>query len=312
MTAFDRSDAPPLVSVLTVCYNARAYVGDCIESVFRLHPELNLEMLVVDNGSDGTENYISAHYPDVRIIPSQGNIGFGAGNNLLARHSRGDYILLLNPDTRFIDDSISRLVAFAQAHPETDAWGGVTLDAELQPEFANRLEFPKLRTMAVYALGIGALMARLRPAAPPSPERHVEVLSGGFMLMSRKAWVALGGFDESFFLYAEEVDLMLRFKRAGFQAMVTDQARVVHDIGGADQLSPQRSMYKTRGDMHFLRKHWGWPMATAGGSLIWIQALRRLTVGAILSGRSKRMSGLAHGFAPIVFRPWIWWNGYRR
>lgn len=301
-----RSDI--VVSILTVGFQSRDFIETCFSSVYETHPYDDFEILFVDNGDGMTEALVRERFPQVRVVPSAGNIGFGAGNNLLARQARGRYLLLLNPDAHFIDDGISNLLRFARENPDASIWGGRTLDGQLRPDVVDGLRFPTLSNLAKVAFW------RDDRVSPPSSGdgacKEVEVVCGGFLLIDRAAWDEAGGFDESFFLYSEEVDLMYRLHCGGHRFLATDRARVVHEVGGADNLSPRRQMYKAIGAMHYYRKHWVGPRAALAGVFFWIAALKRVLGGLVLAWRSPRMGKLVKAFAPIVLKPWTWWHGY--
>jgi GT2 family glycosyltransferase len=307
LSSDSRLSASPRVSILTVGYQSQDFIEACFGSIYAFHDGLDLEVLFVDNGDGTTEALVRERFKQVRIVPSAGNVGFGAGNNRLAAHARGRYLVLLNPDARFIDDGISRLLEFAAAHPEASIWGGATLDAQLRPAVADNLRFPTLRTMA---MGMFSLGQKAKPGTDRSC-REVEVVSGGFLMIDRKAWDEASGFDESFFLYSEEVDLMYRLHKSGHKFLATDRAKVVHEVGGADSLSARRQMYKAIGAMHYIRKHWPSSQALLGGVLLWSDAMRRTLGGRLMAGRSPRMAKLSNAFAPIAYSPWKWWGGYR-
>lgn len=299
------------VSILTVGFGSQAFIRTCFDSVFAHHTGLAFEVLFVDNGGGETEAVVRRDYPQVRIVPSLGNVGFGAGNNMLAAQARGRFLLLLNPDTRFVDNGIERLLGFARANSAASIWGGQILNTDLQPDFVNAMRFPTIRTLWAEALGLEGLTGSREVVGPVAEARQVEVVCGGFLLIDRQAWQAAGGFDEGFFLYSEEVDLMYRLQRSGHHFLVTDDAKVIHATGGADELSPRRQMYKTTGLMHYIRKHWSAPKAVVGGFLIWVTAFRRFSMGLLLKHRSRRMAGFARAFRPIALAPWAWWRGYR-
>ncbi|MFM7349156.1 MAG: glycosyltransferase family 2 protein [Erythrobacter sp.] len=303
------TDTAPAISILIVAYNSRDFICDCIGSVIAHTAPGSYEILLVDNGTDATADLVAATFPSVRIIPGQGNIGFGRGNNLLAEHARGDYLLLLNPDTRLEDPAIDRLLAFARAQPGA-AWGGLTKnpDGELHGNF---LPIPTLGTILREVAGMGGALhhdalARQLGDGP----RRIEVLTGGYMMVSREAWQALGGFDESFLLYSEEVDLFTRLKKLGGAVWLCPDSQVIHDVGSGDLFSPIRLVFAYTGRMHYARRHWRGLTVPLIGVGYWLSALRRWLTSMALGPVSATHRARRRAFTPIILRPWVWWRGY--
>ncbi|HVL20321.1 MAG TPA: glycosyltransferase, partial [Amaricoccus sp.] len=134
MTAAEGTDAGPVVSILVISYNTRDMTLDCLRSVVA-ETTVPHELVVLDNASpDGSAAAIAmafpADTPGFRLIASPENLGFARGNNVAAREAKGDYILLLNPDTLVLDQAIDRIVAFAERTPRAGIWGGRTLNGD--------------------------------------------------------------------------------------------------------------------------------------------------------------------------------------
>ena len=134
-TARARLALSPALSVIVVSYNTRAMTLDCLASL-RDETRADFETIVVDNAStDGSAEAIAAAFPEMVLLAETANHGFAGANNLAARRARGEYLLLLNPDTLVLDGAVDRLLAFARARPEAGIWGGRTLygDRSLNP-----------------------------------------------------------------------------------------------------------------------------------------------------------------------------------
>ncbi len=308
MTDAARDDAPA-VSILVVAYNSRGFIADCIGSVIEHTQPGTYEILLVDNGKDDTAGFVAEHFPTVRIIPGQGNIGFGRGNNLLAEHACGEYLLLLNPDTQLVDPAIDRLLAFARARPGA-AWGGLTTYPDGTLDGGNFLEIPTLWAIVQGAFGLTSAVktrARIEQLAEPA---RVDVLCGGFALITRAAWDALGGFDPSFLLYSEEIDLFARLKTINGEVWLSPDVRIIHDVGSGNSHSAVRMRYLYTGLMHYARRHWQGRAVPVIGAAYWISAFRRWLVSWLLSPFSGYHRSRRSAFAPIVLRPSVWWRGY--
>lgn len=302
--------ANPVVSILVVAYNSRGFIADCLGSVIEHTAPGSYEILLVDNGTDGTAELVAAEFPSVRIVPGQGNIGFGRGNNLLAAHARGEYLLLLNPDTRLIDPAIDRLLAFARARPGAAAWGGLSTAPDGTVHPSNFLSIPTPWKAIKEAAGLSPVKANLASFARNPVAQRVEVLSGGFMLIARAAWDALGGFDPSFLLYSEEVDLFARLRAMGGEVWICPDSRIIHDIGSGTFYTAARLRYAWTGQMHYARRHWRAPLVQLAGLAFWIGAARRWAVSLLLSPVSAHHRERRRAFTPTVLQPGGWWRGY--
>lgn len=300
------------VSILIVGYQSKGFIAECLQAISDHTKTAKYEILFIDNSDDGAADLVKARFPDVRVLPGQGNLGFGTGNNRLAAVAKAPRVLCLNPDTVMQDGALDVLVAFAKSKPQAGAWGGLTLSPEGHLDAGNRLVIPSLGKVARNAFGDPKAMQSggLPPGA--GEPGQVDVLCGGFMMVRRDVWEALGGFDESFFLYSEEVDFFARLKAGGWEAWVTPEARVTHDVGSGAPVSPTRLYYRAKGQMHYAKKHWGGGGATLAGGLFWLTYKRRWALAFLkgLAPWAKRARATRRGYGPLVWRPWRWWSGY--
>jgi GT2 family glycosyltransferase len=305
----------PQVSILIVAFRSSDFIAECLLGIRRSAANTPHEVLLIDNGDDGTEALVRAQFPEVRIVPSPGNIGFGAGNNRLAAQARAPRLLLINPDVIPRGAAIDDLVEFAHAHPEAAAWGGRSFSPEGALDASNFLVLPRLRDFVKAPFGsLRSLTSGGLPADASAPG-YVDVLSGGFMMISADIWRELDGFDESFFLYSEEIDLFKRMKDLGHRAIVNPHVAVVHDTGGGQALSPTRFIYRTAGQMHYARKHFGGPGAFATACALWLVAAKYVVGAAIaaplMPSRAKRLRAVGIGWRGVLLHPAQWWGGYR-
>jgi GT2 family glycosyltransferase len=232
----------PTLSIVIVSYNTRELTLACLRSLDRETDRSLYELIIVDNlSTDGSADAIAAEFPWARLIRSEKNLGFAGGNNLAAKEARGEYLLLLNPDTEVLDRAIERLLAFARRVPDAKIWGGRTLfkDGRLNP--ASCWSRPSAWSLFCIATGLAKVFRRsdlFNPEAfggwDRSTERQVDIVSGCFLLLERSTWEALGGFDPAFFMYGEEADMCLRAHRLGAKPRVTPEATIVH-YGGASE-----------------------------------------------------------------------------
>lgn len=245
------SETPrPEVSILVVSFNTRDLTLDALRSA-AAETRAAHEIIVVDNASaDGSVAAIAAHRPAPHLIALGENVGFARANNVAARAARGDYLLLLNPDTVVLDGAIDKLLAFARANPAAGIWGGRTLfpDGSLNPSSCwRRMTIWNLFCRASGLTGVfpgsalfnGEAMAGWRR----DTVREVDIVSGCFLLIRRDMWQRLGGFDATFFMYGEEADLCLRARRLGARPTITPEATIVH-LGGASETTRAGKMVR--------------------------------------------------------------------
>jgi N-acetylglucosaminyl-diphospho-decaprenol L-rhamnosyltransferase len=265
----------PDVSVVVVTLNALPWVEQCLESV-RGH-----DVVVVDHGStDGTLELVRGRFPDVRIL-EQENRGMGGGNNAGMRVGSGRYWFLLNPDAWVVGDGLERLVAFADAHPEAAVVGPRLSNTDGTLQRSARAEPTVWRLTTEYA-GVRKLAPGSSVLNPlylggfdHGTVREVDWLSGAALLVRRAAADDVGLFDESFFMFSEEVDWLTRFRRAGWSVLFYPAAEVVH-VGGASH-GGRMYVENLRGQLRFLDKHRGRDEAErARRVLLWSLRIRGL------------------------------------
>ncbi|AWW72903.1 hypothetical protein CD351_00510 [Erythrobacter sp. KY5] len=298
----------PSISVLVVAYNSTDVIDACLRSIEPASINQSFEVLFVDNGDGSTEAQVKDTFPWVRIVPSQGNVGFAAGNNLLASQARGEYLLLLNPDAELEAGALDALMEGARKHNEAAAWGGVTLNRDAQPDLSNTVCLPSLGEMASRVIGRSSAAGAIHQDF--TRDTRVEVLSGSFVMFSRSAWDEVAGLDASYFLYSEEVDLFYRLGQRGYSFWRIGKARGYHDLGHGEPLSEMRLLYRAAGTMQFARLHWRKLDQVLAFLLLWAGAWQRYLVG-LLIGRWKphyRLVGTSH--RSIALRPWLWRHGY--
>lgn len=308
------TEATPHVSVLVVAYHSTGFIRQCVAGIAAAAPMTPHEILMIDNGGGDTEALVRAELPQVRIVPSEGNIGFGAGNNRCAAHARAPLLLLVNPDAVPQPGAIDRLVAFANSTPEAAAWGGRSYDPAGNLDTANFLALPTPGDFVLSVVSAGRLR---RGGLPAEATTHgpVDVLNGGFMMVRADVWREIGGFDESFFLYSEEVDLFKRIRDKGYTVLVDPEVKVMHDAGSGHSLSPGRIMFMTIGRMHYARKHYSPTGAIVAGWGMWLAALKYSVLGKLLAGvvpgKRERFTSVSRAWTPIVRERQRWWYGYR-
>ena len=297
----------PDVSILIVGYNSSAYLDRCIGSIAPAIVKHSYEVLFVNNGTDESENLLAACHPRVRVFESQGNIGFAAANNYLADHASGRYVLLLNPDTTLYPDAVDILVDAAIQNPHFEVLGGITVGDDGTPEVRAQVVLPSLTTILRGLIGRAGQSVDLDPLASIV---EVDALNGGFMLIRRECWFKLGGLDEAFFLYSEELDFLKRLRDRGGRVGQVSGSRIYHDIGSGEVYSPARVRFRATGNAHYFHKHFSTPYAYTCVALMWLEMMARHWGGRLLGVKNERYARMSRGFADVVRTPWTWMWGY--
>lgn len=308
--AGQEGDPRPLAfdaSILVLGYNSKSYLDACFRAIPAAAARHSVEVLFVNNGSDDSESFIAAHHPHVRVLKSNGNVGFGEANNRMARHARGRWIVLLNPDTEVYPGAIDRLIETAQANPDFWILGGLTVDADGTFRQKSYPELPSLRSILRGLIGKGA-----RPLhyAPDAPVVQVEAINGGFLLASRERWDQLRGFDETYFLYGEDNDLSFRVGTAGGLVGLVPASKVYHDVGSGNALSPLRKYFIAVSDAHYFRRNRSRPYALAAIMLLWIGHVVRYGAGLSLSAWKPRFKAMSIAYRRTALKPWCWMRGF--
>lgn len=226
------------LSIIILCWNDRKVIADCLQSIYATTQSTELEVIVSDNGStDGSIEFIRKNYPEVRVIENGRNLRFAKANNVGIRASRGEYVLILNPDTIIHDGTVDKMVKFADKHPEAGAVGCRVLNSDGSYQESAR-PLTSIRSewiAALYLKPLGYLSEWFHPGSyvgwTGDAQRSVGWLAGCFILLPGDLLKRLGGFDEQFFYYFEDMDLCRRVGKAGYSLIYTPEATITH-LGG--------------------------------------------------------------------------------
>ena len=221
------------VCAIIVSHDGRPWLNAALSSLYESAGGVDLDVVVVDNGSDGAAAWVEKSFPRARALRCE-NRGFGHANNRGLAAADARYVLFLNPDTEFLDGSLADLLAALDRRRGVGLAGArqVTGDGSLAPSIRR---FPSAANMLAEALGVERVPLARRvlgerevEPGPYARETPCDWTSGSFMLARREALAAVGGFDESFFLFSEETDLCRRVKDAGWEVAHLPQATIRH------------------------------------------------------------------------------------
>ncbi|MCB2154736.1 glycosyltransferase family 2 protein [bacterium] len=253
------------ISLIIVHRNGVQLLRDCLQSLPAACAGITWEAIVVDNGStDGSPEMVEKEFPEARLIPNKDNAGFTRANNQGLEIARGRYLVLLNNDTEALPDAFAKAVEYLDANTDVGT-AGLKL---LNPDRSRQLSCRRFPTFQQALFNRYSLLTRLFPNNPYSANylmsdieddkiHDVDWVSGACLIARREVYDSIGGLDERFFMYSEDVDYCLRVWQARYRVIYLPIASVVHYIGQTSAkypfmpiLSRHRSMYR------FYKKHY--------------------------------------------------------
>lgn len=230
----------PLVSVIIVNYNTADMIVRCLNAV----QEGVKEVIVVDNASrDSSVKVITDNFPGVRLISNTQNLGFACANNQAIPLCTGDYIYFLNPDTELKSDAVQHMMKFMESHPDVGLAGTHTVYPDDSHQISVHMRYPGEKHTKDELAGLKGDIAWVK---------------GASMIARRDVIDEVGGFDESFFLYGEDIDLCLSIRKKGWLIGYIPDATVVHWRGQSERTNTPAAVWKKKFDaeMIFYRKHY--------------------------------------------------------
>ncbi|MFE4712004.1 glycosyltransferase family 2 protein [Paenibacillus sp. NPDC056722] len=253
------------VSILIVNYNTCRLTMDCLRSVYDSETKFSYEIILIDNNShDGSVEAISREFPNVTLIANEENTGFARANNQGMEIASGRFVLLLNSDTVVRKDTLETMITFMDSRPDVGASGCKIILPDGSLDKACKRGFPTPSASFYYAFGF----SKLFPNNPrfngyqlgyldPDKNYPVDCLVGAFMLLRRETIEHVGGLDEEFFMYGEDLDWCYRIKEAGWKIYYYSKTSIIHLKGGSARRRPFKIVYEFhRAMILFHRKHY--------------------------------------------------------
>jgi N-acetylglucosaminyl-diphospho-decaprenol L-rhamnosyltransferase len=263
-----------LLSVIIVNYNVKYFLEQCLCSVGEARRQWSMvngecEVLVVDNASsDGSVEYLQPKFPFVQYIQNTTNIGFAKANNQALQQATGKYILFLNPDTILPEDAFTACTAFMETHTDAGALGVRMIDGSGQylKESKRGLPTPWVAFCKMSGLTrifpASRLFARYYLGHLSEKEIHTaDALSGAYMLVRKQTLDTTGGFDEQFFMYAEDIDLSYRIQKAGYTNYYFPDCTIIHFKGESTKKDARYVKLFYRAMIQFVHKHFHGPFS---------------------------------------------------
>ncbi len=291
----------PLVSVVIVSYNTRAMTLDCLAALYKSLGVRPAEVWVVDNAStDGSADAVREAYPQAFVIANTDNKGFGAANNQALGQAQGEFLMLLNTDAFVGAGIVETLAEYLEKHPRAAIVGPRLLNKDGSVQ-QSCYRYPSPTRAWLENLGVSGLLARHSKWGdykhwPHDHEQNVDWVIGACLLLRRTAYEEVGGFDEAYFMYAEETDWQRRFRDKGWEIAFTPSATVTH-LGGASGASESARVNAHFFDSldYYMRKHHGLGgLALLRGAMVVGCGLRALAWGLVaLAVPSRRPAARA-------------------
>ncbi len=251
----------PKVDIIIVNWNTGGLLNECLDSISKYKSNFVSSVIIVDNNSKDRSHLCAKEYDGVKLISLKNNFGFAKACNIGAAESISDYFLFLNPDARLIKNTLKKVINFMES-PNSKSNGicGVQLLNDLGQTSRSCSRFPTIYRHLFYAIGLSKLFPHLgSPMREWShdEDRKVDQLMGAFFFIRSQLFNTLGGFDERFFVYYEEVDLSYRAKLKGYDSIFISNVQAFHLGGGSsDKVKAKRIFYSQRSHITYAFKHY--------------------------------------------------------
>ena len=311
------------ISIIIVNYNVKYFLEQCLYSVIKASEGINSEIIVVDNAStDGSIEYLQPYFPRVKFMVSKINLGFAKANNLALKDIQNEYVLFLNPDTIIPENCLSNCINFFEQHNDCGALGVKMLDGsgKFLPE--SKRSFPSLTAAFFKLTGLSAMFPKSKlfnkyalGHLPNNKNFEIDVLAGAFLMMNKKAIEYTKGFDETFFMYGEDVDLSYRVQQSDLKNYYFGEQSVIHFKGESTKrgsLNYVRMFYNAMA--LFVKKHYRGSKATlfstAINFAIWFRAFISL-FQTIINKTGLLIFDALVVFSSLYFTKYFWINFIR-
>lgn len=280
----------PSISIVIVTWNGKKCALECLESLQHHLCDLPVEVIVIDNAStDGTPTAIRQQFPEVVLIENDSNLGFAKANNIGIALARGEYICLINSDVVVDSECLQQMTRYMHDN-ETVGMLGPKMRAPDGGVGYSVMRLPTIWNTFCCAMGLHSLLPRfiklsgyMATEFSYTKTEDVEVLTGWFWMVRRSALEQVGGLDERFFMYGEDIDWCHRFRKAGWRVVFYSEAESLHYGAASSAKAPVRFYIEMqRANLQYFRKHHG-AVAGLGFLLInWVHQLIRVSGYAVL------------------------------
>lgn len=228
------SNPNKILSIIIVNYNVKYFLKQCLLSVQKATKGIPSEIIVVDNHStDGSVAMLETQFEEVILIANKQNVGFSKANNQGVAKAKGDMILILNPDTVLAEDTLTKTLDFAKKQKNLGAIGVKFIDGNgnFLPECKRGIPTPKIALAKIIGFPKNGIDRYYASHINKNEIAEVPILTGAFMLMHKKVYLEVNGFDESYFMYGEDIDLSYKILKLGHKNFYFGKATIIHYKG---------------------------------------------------------------------------------
>lgn len=252
------------LSIIIVNYNVKEFLQNLIHSIEKASQNITKEIIIIDNASDdGSVEFIREKFPQVKLIANNTNLGFGKANNIGLKQASGEYVLLINPDTIVAEDTFEKMIKFFGSNSNVGLAGCKILNPDGTLQLACRRSFPGPWTSFTKVTGLSSVFPKSKIFArynltylDENQTYEVDAISGSFMMMRKEVYDKVGGFDEQFFMYGEDLDLCYRIQKAGYKVYYNHSTKIIHYKGESTKRSSLDETKVFYNAMHlFVKKH---------------------------------------------------------
>ncbi len=252
------------LSVIIVSYNVRHFLENALNSINRAMKNIEGEIFVVDNHSDDdSPEMIREKFPDIHLIVNEKNLGFAAANNAALRRAKGEFIVLINPDTVVQEDTFTSLINFLSKNETVGLVGCKILNPDGTLQLACRRSFPTPWIAFTKVFGLSSLFPKSKifgkynlTYLDPDKSYEVDAVSGSFIFLRKRVYDQVGNLDDNFFMYGEDLDWCFRIQKAGWKIFYYPETQIIHYKGESTRRSNIDELKTFYDAMHvFVRKH---------------------------------------------------------
>ena len=292
------------LSIIIVNYNVKEFLQNLLHSIEKASSNISKEIIVIDNASDdGSVEVIKDKFPSVILLENKINFGFGKANNQALAKAKGKYILFINPDCIVSEDTFDKMISFFENHSECGLAGCKILNSDGTLQLACRRSFPGPWTSFTKVTGLSNFFPKSKIFArynltylDENKTYEVDAVSGSFMMMRREVYDKVGGFDEQFFMYGEDLDLCYRVQKSGSKVFYVNITQVIHYKGESTKRSNLDETKLFYNAMHlFVKKHLS--------SFPLVEIILRTAIGLrkLFAFLGKRKVSLFSAFIDFIF-----------
>ena len=279
-----------MLSIVIVNYNVKYFLEQCLYSLQKSASGIDTEIIVVDNlSNDGSVEYLRSRFPEVQFFINDTNLGFSRASNKGLSYTHGKYILFLNPDTLLSENTLEKCISFFEHHKNAGALGVKMIDGAGKFLKESKRSFPSPLTSFYKLFGLSQLFPRSKifnhyyaGHLDKNKNHEVDVLAGAFMMIRKEVIDKLGGFDEDFFMYGEDIDLSYRIQKRGFKNYYLAETEIIHFKGESTRrgsLNYVRMFYNAMSI--FVKKHYGGTKAGIFNAALHFAIWARAVIAAI-------------------------------